>query len=151
MNFFKFYLIFRKKYIHSLISANIKQITAVVPEIIDLEYEWDTSNLRIDAVKLYQETGQKYHVFLLKLTTPQNQNNAYAFNKPSLTFIKWHFAGTCFVHLHSAVKMKHKREQNLLIIIGKKGDPELSWLFHIKIQQIHQNAMSQVQNIRWSF
>ena len=29
-------------YFHSLISANIKQITAVVPEMIDLEYAWES-------------------------------------------------------------------------------------------------------------
>ena len=37
---FKFYFIFRKKCFHSLINANIKQITAVVPEKIDFEHAW---------------------------------------------------------------------------------------------------------------
>ena len=40
LNVFKFYFIFKKKCFHSLIKANMKQITAVVPEIIDLEYAW---------------------------------------------------------------------------------------------------------------
>ena len=75
-----------------------------------------------DVIKLYQEIGQKYHIFLLKLTTPGNQKLTYAFNKPFLTYRKCHFAGKCFVLLQSAVKMKQKkREQNLLIIIGEKG------------------------------
>ena len=60
----------------------------------------------IDVIKLYQEAGQKYHVFLLKRTTPGNQKLTYAFNKPLLTYRKWHFTGKCFVHLQSVVKMK---------------------------------------------
>ena len=60
----------------------------------------------IDVIKLYQETGQKYHVFLLKRTTPGNQKLTYAFNKPFLEYRKWYFAGKYFVHLQSAVKMK---------------------------------------------
>ena len=59
-----------------------------------------------DVIKIYQEIGQKYHIFLLKRTTPGNQKLTYAFNKPSLTYRKCHFAGKCFVHLQSAVKMK---------------------------------------------
>ena len=58
-----------------------------------------------DIIK-HQETGQKYHVLLLKRTTPGNQKLTYPFNKPFLTYRKWHFAGKCFVHLQSAVKMK---------------------------------------------
>ena len=57
-------------------------------------------------MKLYQETGQKYHVFLLKRTTPENQKLTYEFNKPFLTYRKWLFAGKCFVYLQSAVQMK---------------------------------------------
>ena len=60
----------------------------------------------IDVIKLYQETGQNFHVFLLKQTTRGNQKLIYAFNKPFLTYRKWHIAGKCFVHLQSAVKMK---------------------------------------------
>ena len=59
-----------------------------------------------DVIKLYQETGQKYNLFLLQRTTLGNQKLTYAFNKPFLTHRKWHFAGKCFVHLQSAVKMK---------------------------------------------
>ena len=40
LNVFKFYFIFRKRCFHSLINANIKQRTAVVPEKIDIEYAW---------------------------------------------------------------------------------------------------------------
>ena len=40
LNVFKFYFIFRKKCFHPRINANIKQTTAVVPEIIDIEYAW---------------------------------------------------------------------------------------------------------------
>ena len=39
-NVFKFYFIFRKRCFHFLICANIKQITAVVPEQIDFEHAW---------------------------------------------------------------------------------------------------------------
>ena len=38
LNVFKFYFIFKKMCFHSLISANIKQITGVLPEKIDFEY-----------------------------------------------------------------------------------------------------------------
>ena len=31
--------------------------------------------------------------------------------------------------------------------LEKRGDPELSWLFHTKIQLIHQNVKNQVQNL----
>ena len=60
----------------------------------------------IGVIKLYQETGQKYHVILLKRTTPGNQKLTYAFNSPFLTYSKWQFAGKCLVHLKSAVEMK---------------------------------------------
>ena len=40
LNVFKFYFIFRKRCFHSLINANIKPITVVVPEKIDFEYAW---------------------------------------------------------------------------------------------------------------
>ena len=60
----------------------------------------------IDVIKLYQETGQNYHAFLLKQTTRGNKKLTYAFNKPFLIFRKWHIAGKCLVHLQSAVKMK---------------------------------------------
>ena len=31
--------------------------------------------------------------------------------------------------------------------LEKRGDPELSWLFHTKIQLIHENVKIQVQNL----
>ena len=62
-NVFKFYFIFRKRCFHSLIYANIKQITAVVPEQIDFEYFGVAVaghvKFEIDVIRLYQETGQK--------------------------------------------------------------------------------------------
>ena len=82
-------------------------MTAVVPEKVDFEYAWGSRSVKFEIdIKLYQETGQKYHVFLLKRTTPGNQKLTYAFNKPFLTYRKWYFAGKYFVHLQSAVKMK---------------------------------------------
>ena len=45
------------------------------------------SILKIDVIKVYKETGQRYHVFLLKRTTPQIQRITYAFDNPSLTYI----------------------------------------------------------------
>ena len=73
------FISFSERSFHSLITANMKLITAVVPEIIDLEYAWGSrsgtrqSNFTIGVIKLYQETGQKCYVFLLKRTIPQNK------------------------------------------------------------------------------
>ena len=39
-NAFKSYFIFRKGWFHSLNNANIKEISAVVPKITELEYTW---------------------------------------------------------------------------------------------------------------
>ena len=40
LNVFKFNFILRKRCFLSVINANIKQITEVVPEKIDFEYAW---------------------------------------------------------------------------------------------------------------
>ena len=42
LNIFKVHFIFKERCFHSLINANIKQITAIVPEKIDFEYAWDS-------------------------------------------------------------------------------------------------------------
>ena len=111
LNVFKSYLVFRKKCFHSLINANIKQITAVVPKIIDLKYTWDS---RSGTRQTWELTSSNFIKKLARNTMYFYQNGqpnkikniTYAFNKPSLTYIKWHFVGQCFIHLHSAVKMK---------------------------------------------
>ena len=40
LNAFKSYFIFRKGWFHSLNPANIKKISAVIPQIIELGYTW---------------------------------------------------------------------------------------------------------------
>ena len=152
MNVFNFDFICRKKCFHSLINANIKRITAVVPELSTL----NTHGVAVAGhVKFENWCNQTLSTnwpeipcIFIKTDNPTKIKYIYEFIKPSLTYIKWHFTGKCFVHLHSAVKWSNRNMSKIYSLsVDKRGEPELSWLFHIKIQLIHQNVKIQVQNV----
>ena len=110
----------------------------------------------IDVIKLYQETGQKYHVFWFKRTTPGNKKLTYAFNKPFLTYRKFILPVSILFTYNRQLKWSSRNLSKIYSLsLEKRGDPELSWLFHTKIQLIHQNVKIQVRNLwddhfKWS-
>ena len=103
----------------------------------------------MDVIKLYQETGQKYHVFLLKRTTPGNLKNLHMH---LINPFKYTEAGILSVSVLFTFNRQLKRRNRIVskiysLSLEKRGDPELNRLFYTKTQLIYQNVKIQGQNL----